>query len=61
MSESSIPISLYSKMKMIDRKLGHLSSVYCVTYDRTGEFIITVSGNYRLTNVLNAGFTEVTA
>ena len=43
MTASSIPTCLYSKVTMIDRKLGHLSSVYCVTYDRTGDFIITVS------------------
>ena len=46
MAASSIPTSLYSKVTMIDRKLGHLSSVYCVTYDRTGDFIITVSRNF---------------
>ncbi|XP_025097468.1 PH-interacting protein-like isoform X2 [Pomacea canaliculata] len=37
----SLTVSLYSKLVMHDRKLGHLSAVYCVTYDRTGRYIFT--------------------
>ena len=38
-----LPISMYENMKLHSRKLGHLSAVYCVLYDRTGEVIFTVS------------------
>ena len=34
--------SLYSKLAQMTRALGHLSAVYCVAFDRTGQFIITV-------------------
>lgn len=38
---STVPSSMYSKVTMHDRKLGHLSAVYCVSYDRTGNYIFT--------------------
>ncbi|KAM4701838.1 bromodomain and WD repeat-containing protein 1 [Discoglossus pictus] len=40
---SVCPINLYQKIKMHRRILGHLSSVYCVTFDRTGQRIFTGS------------------
>ncbi|XP_054726598.1 bromodomain and WD repeat-containing protein 3 [Anastrepha obliqua] len=36
-----VPTSLYSKTKLLKRTVGHLSSVYCVLFDRTGRYIIT--------------------
>ncbi|KAK7108775.1 PH-interacting protein-like [Littorina saxatilis] len=38
---NQIPASIYTTVSMHDRKLGHLSAVYCVTFDRTGQYIIT--------------------
>ncbi len=35
--------SLFAKLTQLTRALGHLSAVYCVVFDRTGQFIITVS------------------
>ncbi|XP_063812654.1 bromodomain and WD repeat-containing protein 1 isoform X2 [Pseudophryne corroboree] len=40
---SAFPVSMYQKIKMQKRILGHLSSVYCVAFDRTGQRIITGS------------------
>uniref|UniRef100_A0A4W6DBP4 Pleckstrin homology domain interacting protein n=1 Tax=Lates calcarifer TaxID=8187 RepID=A0A4W6DBP4_LATCA len=37
-----VPTAVYQHMKMHKRILGHLSSVYCVTFDRTGRRIFTV-------------------
>ncbi|XP_046581352.1 bromodomain and WD repeat-containing protein 3-like [Haliotis rubra] len=31
----------YSHVSLHDRKLGHLSAVYCVSFDRTGQYIFT--------------------
>uniref|UniRef100_A0A669QF63 Pleckstrin homology domain interacting protein n=1 Tax=Phasianus colchicus TaxID=9054 RepID=A0A669QF63_PHACC len=39
----SVRYQLYQHMKMHKRILGHLSSVYCVTFDRTGRRIFTGS------------------
>ncbi|KAG5843506.1 hypothetical protein ANANG_G00151650 [Anguilla anguilla] len=39
----ALPSSTYQHMKMHRRILGHLSSVYCVAFDRTGRRIITGS------------------
>lgn len=39
----AMPSSTYQHMKIHKRILGHLSSVYCVTFDRTGRRIFTVS------------------
>ncbi|XP_055904407.1 bromodomain and WD repeat-containing protein 3 [Eupeodes corollae] len=36
-----IPTSLYGKTRLLRRTVGHLSSVYCVLFDRTGQYIIT--------------------
>lgn len=33
---------LYNKQQMHRRLLGHLSSVYCIAFDRTGNYIFTV-------------------
>ncbi|KAI4900691.1 hypothetical protein NFI96_033776, partial [Prochilodus magdalenae] len=38
-----LPTAVYSHMKMHKRILGHLSSVYCVAFDRTGRRIFTGS------------------
>uniref|UniRef100_A0A3B3QSS9 Pleckstrin homology domain interacting protein n=1 Tax=Paramormyrops kingsleyae TaxID=1676925 RepID=A0A3B3QSS9_9TELE len=38
-----VPTAIYQHMKMHKRILGHLSSVYCVTFDRTGRRIFTGS------------------
>lgn len=39
----ALPSSTYQHMKIHKRILGHLSSVYCVAFDRTGRRIFTVS------------------
>ncbi|XP_052810053.1 PH-interacting protein-like isoform X2 [Mya arenaria] len=36
-----IPTCMYARMQRLSRKLGHLSAVYCVLFDRTGEFVFT--------------------
>uniref|UniRef100_A0A8C8SKQ5 PH-interacting protein n=1 Tax=Pelusios castaneus TaxID=367368 RepID=A0A8C8SKQ5_9SAUR len=41
--EQLVPTAVYQHMKMHKRILGHLSSVYCVTFDRTGRRIFTGS------------------
>ncbi|XP_066508163.1 bromodomain and WD repeat-containing protein 3-like isoform X1 [Hoplias malabaricus] len=38
-----LPVSTYQHMKMHRRILGHLSSVYCIAFDRTGARIFTGS------------------
>ena len=38
-----MPQHMYTKMSQLSRSLGHLSAVYCVLFDRTGNYIITVS------------------
>ncbi|CAH2314773.1 bromodomain and WD repeat-containing 3 isoform X2 [Pelobates cultripes] len=38
-----IPVPTYQQMKMHKRILGHLSSVYCVAFDRSGRRIFTGS------------------
>ncbi|CAJ0933418.1 unnamed protein product, partial [Ranitomeya imitator] len=40
---SVFPVSMYQQIKMHKRILGHLSSVYCVAFDRTGQRIFTGS------------------
>ena len=37
------PIQIYNHYKLHRRFLGHLSAVYCVMYDRSGNYIFTVS------------------
>jgi hypothetical protein len=39
---SIIQPELYSSMNMHRRILGHLSAVYCVCFDRTGKYTLTV-------------------
>lgn len=41
--DQALPSSSYQHMKIHKRILGHLSSVYCVAFDRTGRRIFTVS------------------
>ena len=41
--KQAIPTSFYSKQELLRRTLGHLSAVYCVLFDRSGRYIITVS------------------
>ncbi|XP_063299084.1 PH-interacting protein isoform X1 [Pelobates fuscus] len=41
--QNLVPTAVYQHMKMHKRILGHLSSVYCVTFDRTGRRIFTGS------------------
>lgn len=36
-----VPTNLYSKTTLLRRTVGHLSSVYCVLFDRTGRYIVT--------------------
>ncbi|XP_052241692.1 bromodomain and WD repeat-containing protein 3-like isoform X2 [Dreissena polymorpha] len=36
-----VPTCMYACMRRLSRKLGHLSAVYCVLFDRTGEFLFT--------------------
>ncbi|XP_017020203.1 bromodomain and WD repeat-containing protein 3 [Drosophila kikkawai] len=36
-----MPTDIYRKTKLLRRTVGHLSSVYCVLFDRTGRYIIT--------------------
>lgn len=43
-----LPSSSYQHMKIHKRILGHLSSVYCVAFDRTGRRIFTVGGLFRV-------------
>ncbi|CAG5116902.1 unnamed protein product [Candidula unifasciata] len=38
---SVVPTSIFSRFSMHGRKLGHLSAVYCVLFDRTGSCIFT--------------------
>ena len=40
--DHTLPSSTYQCMKIHKRILGHLSSVYCVAFDRTGRRIFTV-------------------
>lgn len=42
----ALPSSTYQHMKIHKRILGHLSSVYCVAFDRTGRRIFTVSDDF---------------
>lgn len=42
----AMPSSSYQHMKIHKRILGHLSSVYCIAFDRTGRRIFTVSDDF---------------
>jgi len=39
----AVPTCLYSKQQLFSRTLGHLSAVYCLLFDRSGHYVITVS------------------
>lgn len=39
----AVPTRLYSKQQLFSRTLGHLSAVYCLLFDRSGRYVITVS------------------
>lgn len=41
--QHTIPPSFYSKQSLLRRTLGHLSAVYCVLFDRSGKYIMTVN------------------
>ncbi len=41
-TENVIQPELFRSVSIHKRILGHLSAVYCVTFDRTGRYIITV-------------------
>lgn len=43
----AIPTSFYSKTGLLRQTLGHLSAVYCVLFDRTGKYIVTVSNRHK--------------
>lgn len=36
-----MPKAIYANIQLQRRTLGHLSAVYCVLFDRTGQYIIT--------------------
>lgn len=40
-TDHACPNHFYTKINMHARKLGHLSAVYCVSFDRTGNYIFT--------------------
>jgi len=48
-----IPTSLYSKMIQLSRSLGHLSAVYCIAFDRTGDYIFTVCDKFNVDHFTN--------
>jgi len=37
----AVPTCLYSKQQLFSRTLGHLSAVYCLLFDRSGQYVIT--------------------
>lgn len=41
--KQAITSSFYSKITLLRQTLGHLSAVYCVLFDRSGKYIVTVS------------------
>lgn len=41
----AIPTSFYKNLTLQRQTLGHLAAVYCVLFDRSGKYIITVSLN----------------
>lgn len=44
----AISNQFYSKTQLLCCILGHLSAVYCLLFDRTGKYVITVSTLYLL-------------
>lgn len=47
----AIPASFYEKQNLLKRTLGHLSAVYCVLFDRSGKYIITVTIHSMITKI----------
>ncbi|XP_053310355.1 bromodomain and WD repeat-containing protein 1-like [Spea bombifrons] len=45
---AAVPVSMYNRLAMQKKILGHVSAVYCVAFDRTGRRIITGSDDYLL-------------
>lgn len=39
----AVPTTFYGKAGLLRQTLGHLSAVYCVLFDRSGKYIVTVS------------------
>ena len=39
---SAVPAELCGRIQLFCRTLGHLSPVYCVMFDKTGQYIFTV-------------------
>lgn len=39
--KKTIPAELYTRYKLCRKIMGHLSSVYCVCFDQTGQYIFT--------------------
>lgn len=39
----AVPSKLFESQQLLRRTLGHLSAVYCVLFDHTGKYIITVN------------------
>lgn len=38
----AVPTTFYGKTELLRQTLGHLSAVYCVLFDRSGKYIVTV-------------------
>lgn len=38
-----MPAKSYAKLNLLFKALGHLTAVYCVAFDRTGDYLMTVS------------------
>lgn len=41
-----MPAKSYAKLNLLFKALGHLTAVYCVAFDRTGDYLMTVSALY---------------
>ena len=55
----ALPSSTYQHMKIHKRILGHLSSVYCVAFDRSGRRIFTVSDDFEVGDCCSAALWNV--
>lgn len=53
-----LPSSSYQHMKIHKRILGHLSSVYCIVFDRTGRRIFTVSDGSTIATAVGYEFAK---
>ena len=54
----AIQSSFYSKVALLRQTLGHLSAVYCVLFDRTGKYIVTVRISVVLCWFIQASFSN---